>query len=51
MILLSNDDMAILISNRFMTLVEYVDLYIGDMNVDREQEFNYPLPPNFFEIM
>ena len=51
MILLSNDDMAILISNRFMSLAEYINLYTGELNVDREQEFNYPLPPSFFHVM
>lgn len=51
MILLSNDDMGILICSRFMSLAEYLQLYTGEMNVDREQEFNYPLPPSFFHIM
>ena len=51
MILLSNDDMSILICSRFMSLAEYVDLYTGEMRVDREQEFNYPLPPSFFHVM
>ena len=51
MILLSNDDMAILISNRFMSLAEYINLYTGELNVDREQEFSYPLPPSFFHVM
>jgi hypothetical protein len=37
MIVLSNEDMSILISNRFMSLEEYVDLYIGELNVDRDQ--------------
>lgn len=35
MILLSNDDMGILICNRFMNLEEYLQLYTGEMNVDR----------------
>jgi hypothetical protein len=43
--------MAILICSRFMSLSEYVDIYTGEMNVDREQEFNYPLPPSFFHVM
>lgn len=51
MILLSNDDMGILICNKFMNLQEYLQLYTGEMNVDREQEFNYPLPPSFFHVM
>lgn len=51
MILLSNDDMAILICSRFMSLGEYVELYTGELNVDREQEFSYPLPPSFFHVM
>jgi hypothetical protein len=51
MILLSNDDMSILISNHFMSLDEYVDLYIKEMEVERESELNYPLPPSFFEVM
>lgn len=51
MILLSNDDMGILICSKFMSLAEYLQLYSGEMNVDREQEFNYPLPPSFFHIM
>ena len=51
MILLSNDDMGILICSRFMNLQEYLQLYTGEMNVDREEEGNYPLPPSFFEVM
>jgi uncharacterized protein involved in exopolysaccharide biosynthesis len=51
MVVLSNDDMSILISSRFMSLQEYIDFYIGEINVDRDQEFNYPLPPTFFEVM
>jgi hypothetical protein len=51
MILLSNDDMSILISSKFMSLPEYIQLYTGEMNVDREQEFSYPLPPSFFHAM
>ena len=43
--------LAILISNRFMSLAEYINLYTGELNVDREQEFNYPLPPSFFHVM
>jgi hypothetical protein len=51
MILLSNDDMGILICNKFMSLEEYLELYVGEVNVDREQEANYPLPPSFLEVM
>jgi hypothetical protein len=51
MILLSNDDMGLLISSRFMSLAEYCSLYIGEMNVDRDYEFSYPLAPSFFQVM
>ena len=51
MIVLSNDDMGILTCENFMNLEEYVKMYVGDMDVEREQESNYPLPPSFFEVM
>lgn len=51
MILLSSDDMGILICSHFLSLQEYVELYTGEVNVDREQESNYPLPPSFLEVM
>lgn len=34
-----------------MSLAEYINLYTGELNVDREQEFSYPLPPPFFHVM
>jgi hypothetical protein len=34
-----------------MSLAEYITLYTGELNVDREQEFSYPLPPSFFHVM
>jgi hypothetical protein len=51
MIVLSNDDMAILSCHKFMSLAEYTKLYCEEMEVVREQEKNYPLPPGFFEVM
>ena len=51
MIVLSNDDMSILNGEKFMSLSEYVKLYVSEMDVQKEQESNYPLPPSFFEIM
>lgn len=51
MIVLSNDDMAILNCSKFMSLAEYTKLYCQEMEVVREQESNYPLPPTFFELM
>jgi hypothetical protein len=26
-------------------------MYIGEINVDREYEFSYPLAPSFFQVM
>lgn len=51
MIVLSNDDMAILNCSKFMSLSEYIKMYCQEMEVVREQEANYPLPPTFFEVM
>ena len=51
MIVMTNDDMAILNCDKFMSLDDYLGLYLGEMNVEKEQESNYPLPPSFFEIM
>ena len=51
MFLLSNDDMSILICNRFMTLSEYAELYLSEGTADKEAESNYPLPPSIFNVM
>ena len=51
MIVLSNDDMSILNGEKFMTIEEYIKLYTSEMEVQKEQESNYPLPPSFFEVM
>ena len=51
MIVLSNDDMSILNGNTFMSLEEYLKLYTGEMDAEKEQESNYPLPPSFFQVM
>ena len=34
-----------------MSLKEYLRVYCGEMNVDREAEMDYPLPPTFFDVM
>jgi len=31
-----------------MSLDEYLKLYVCEMDVQKEQESNYPLPPSFF---
>jgi hypothetical protein len=51
MIVLSNDDMSILNCSRFMSLDEYIKLYIGEIEIEKEAESNYPLPPSFFDVM
>ena len=51
MFLLSNDDMSLLICERFMTLEEYHDTYIKEVSYQRESSNNYPLPPSIFNIM
>ena len=51
MIVLSNDDMSVLTNRQFMSLEEYLEIYAGEVEVDREEELNYPLPPSFFDIM
>ena len=34
-----------------MSLEEYLKIYVGEMELQKEQESNYPLPPSFFEMM
>ena len=51
MFLLSNDDMSLLICERFMTLEEYNETYIKELPYTREAESNYPLPPSIFNVM
>jgi hypothetical protein len=51
MFLLSNDDMSILISDRFISLSQYYEMYIKTPTYEREAEVNYPLPPSIFNVM
>lgn len=51
MFLLSNDDMSLLICDRFMTLEEYYNIYIKTMDYEKEADRNYPLPPSIFNVM
>ena len=51
MILLNNDDMSLLISEQFMSLMEYIDIYTGEINITKEADLNYPLPPNMFDMI
>lgn len=34
-----------------MNLQEYLGLYMGGVDVEKEMESNYPLPPTFFDVM
>ena len=51
MIVLSNDDMSILNGDKFMNLDQYKKLYLSEMDVQKQQQSNYPLPPSFFDVM
>jgi hypothetical protein len=51
MILLNNDDMSILISKEFMSLEEYLSIYTDEVEVTKEGDLNYPLPPNVFKMI
>ena len=51
MILLNNDDMSILISKQFMSLEEYIEIYVGEIDITKEADLNYPLPPNMFKML
>ena len=51
MFLLSNDDMSLLICERFMTLEEYYNIYIKTIDYEKEADRNYPLPPSIFNVM
>ena len=51
MLLLTNDDMSLLISNFYMTLAEYCEMYIEEVESKKEAEENYPLPTNIFNIV
>lgn len=51
MILLNNDDMSILVSKHFMSLEEYLSIYLDEVEMTKESDLNYPLPPNMFKMI
>jgi hypothetical protein len=51
MILLNGDDMSILVSKQFMSMEEYLEIYLEEVEVTKESDLNYPLPPNVFKMI
>jgi hypothetical protein len=51
MILLNGEDMSILVSKQFMSMEEYLEIYLEEVEVTKESDLNYPLPPNVFKMI
>ena len=51
MILLNGEDMSILVSKHFMSMEEYLEIYLEEVEVTKESDLNYPLPPNVFKMI
>ncbi len=51
MIIVNNDDVSMMLGEHLMSLSEYLDIYLSDLEIKKEQEMNHPLPPDVFKTM